>query len=60
MRPHRDDIAAFIAEPIQGEGGDNHIRPEFFQALLEIVHDHDALRSPEYLKDTARATARGL
>ena len=40
---HPDDIAAFIAEPIQGEGGDNHIRPEFFQALLEIVHDHDAL-----------------
>ncbi len=39
--PH--DIAAFIAEPIQGEGGDNHLRPEFFQALLEIVHDHDAL-----------------
>jgi L-lysine 6-transaminase len=39
--PH--DIAAFIAEPIQGEGGDNHIRPEFFAALLEIVHAHDAL-----------------
>jgi L-lysine 6-transaminase len=39
--PH--DIAAFIAEPIQGEGGDNHIRPEFFQALLELVHAHDAL-----------------
>ena len=40
---HPHDIAAFIAEPIQGEGGDNHIRPEFFAALLEIVHDHDAL-----------------
>jgi L-lysine 6-transaminase len=39
--PH--DIAAFIAEPIQGEGGDNHLRPEFFAALLEIVHAHDAL-----------------
>lgn len=39
--PH--DIAAFIAEPIQGEGGDNHIRGEFFQQLKEIVHDHDAL-----------------
>jgi L-lysine 6-transaminase len=39
--PH--DIAAFIAEPIQGEGGDNHLRPEFFQAMIKIVHDHDAL-----------------
>lgn len=24
-----DDIAAIIIEPIQGEGGDNHFRPEF-------------------------------
>jgi L-lysine 6-transaminase len=40
---HPHDIAAFIAEPIQGEGGDHHIRAEFFAALLEIVHAHDAL-----------------
>jgi L-lysine 6-transaminase len=40
---HPHDIAAFIAEPIQGEGGDNHIRPEFFQQLITIIHDHDAL-----------------
>jgi L-lysine 6-transaminase len=39
--PH--DIAAFIAEPIQGEGGDNHIRAEFFLALKQVVHDNDAL-----------------
>jgi L-lysine 6-transaminase len=39
--PH--DIAAFIAEPIQGEGGDNHIRAEFFAELIRIVHDNDAL-----------------
>jgi L-lysine 6-transaminase len=39
--PH--DIAAFIAEPIQGEGGDNHLRPEFLQAMLDLVHAHDAL-----------------
>ncbi len=38
-----DDIAAFIAEPIQGEGGDNHIRAEFFAELKTMVHDHDAL-----------------
>ena len=40
---HPHDIAAFVAEPIQGEGGDNHIRGEFFAALRQIVHDHDAL-----------------
>jgi L-lysine 6-transaminase len=39
--PH--DIAAFIAEPIQGEGGDNHMRPEFLQALQDLVHRNDAL-----------------
>ena len=39
--PH--DIAAFIAEPIQGEGGDNHLRPEFFAQMLELVHENDAL-----------------
>lgn len=38
-----NDIAAFIAEPIQGEGGDNHMRPEFLQAMLRLVHSHDAL-----------------
>ncbi len=40
---HPHDIAAFIAEPIQGEGGDNHLRPEFFRRMAQLVHDHDAL-----------------
>jgi L-lysine 6-transaminase len=40
---HPNDIAAFIAEPIQGEGGDNHLRPEFLQAMLTLVHANDAL-----------------
>ena len=39
--PH--DIACFIAEPIQGEGGDNHLRPEFLQAMQALCHRHDAL-----------------
>ena len=38
-----DDIAAFICEPIQGEGGDNHLRPEFLQAMQQLAHDHGAL-----------------
>ncbi|MEU1985338.1 L-lysine 6-transaminase [Nocardia sp. NPDC019395] len=36
-------IACFIAEPIQGEGGDRHMRPEFLQAMQRLCHDHDAL-----------------
>ncbi|WP_280265108.1 L-lysine 6-transaminase [Nocardia wallacei] len=39
--PH--DIACFIAEPIQGEGGDRHLRPEFLRAMQRLCHDHDAL-----------------
>lgn len=39
--PH--DIACFIAEPIQGEGGDRHIRPQFFAAMKQLCHDNDAL-----------------
>ena len=31
-----DDIAGLIIEPIQGEGGDNHFRNEFFTELRKI------------------------
>src|SRR5262249_24274339 len=37
------DIACFIAEPIQGEGGDNHFRPCFLQGMQELCHEFDAL-----------------
>ncbi|MEB4211560.1 L-lysine 6-transaminase [Mycobacterium sp. 94-17] len=37
------DIACFVAEPIQGEGGDRHFRPEFFAAMRELCDEHDAL-----------------
>jgi L-lysine 6-transaminase len=40
---HPHDIACFIAEPIQGEGGDNHLRAEFLQAVQQLCHDNDAL-----------------
>ena len=39
--PH--DIACFIAEPIQGEGGDRHMRPQFFAAMRELCDEFDAL-----------------
>jgi L-lysine 6-transaminase len=37
-----DDIAAVIVEPIQAEGGDNHFRPAFLQAVERKAHEHDA------------------
>ncbi|GAB2718117.1 L-lysine 6-transaminase [Nocardia thraciensis] len=40
---HPHDIACFIAEPIQGEGGDRHMRPEFLRAMRALCHEHDAL-----------------
>ncbi len=38
-----DDIAGLIIEPIQGEGGDNHFRPEFMQSLQKICNENDIL-----------------
>ncbi|KUI39707.1 L-lysine 6-transaminase [Mycobacterium sp. GA-2829] len=40
---HPHDIACFIAEPIQGEGGDRHFRPEFFAAMRTLCDEYDAL-----------------
>lgn len=40
---HPHDIACFIAEPIQSEGGDNHLRAEFLLAVQELCREHDAL-----------------
>jgi len=38
-----DDIAALIIEPIQGEGGDNHFRKEFFKEMRRICSDNDTM-----------------
>lgn len=40
---HPHDIACFIAEPIQGEGGDRHFRPSFFTAMRRLCDEFDAL-----------------
>ena len=39
----KDDIACAIIEPIQGEGGDNHFRPEFLHRLKTLCLENDAL-----------------
>lgn len=38
-----DDIAAFIMEPIQGEGGDRHFRPEFLRSIQNICKENDIM-----------------
>jgi L-lysine 6-transaminase len=37
------EIAALLIEPIQGEGGDNHFRPEFMRALREITEENEII-----------------
>jgi len=37
------DIAGFVLEPIQGQGGDNHFRPEYFQAIRQICTENNIL-----------------
>ncbi len=36
-------VAAILIEPVQGEGGDNHFRTEFFQKLRAYADAHEAL-----------------
>ena len=40
---NKDEIAALIIEPIQGEGGDNHFRCEFFKELRTLANENDFL-----------------
>ncbi len=40
---YNDDLAALIIEPIQGEGGDNHFREEYFKSLREITSKNDIM-----------------
>lgn len=43
VKQYPGDIAALIIEPIQGEGGDNHFRPEFFVELRRLADEHEFL-----------------
>jgi L-lysine 6-transaminase len=38
---NKDDVAAMVIEPIQGEGGDNHFRGEFLRALRQICDESE-------------------
>ncbi|WP_218080865.1 aminotransferase class III-fold pyridoxal phosphate-dependent enzyme [Anthocerotibacter panamensis] len=41
--PRVDDICAILVEPIQGEGGDRHLSPEFLQGLRDLSRQFDSL-----------------
>ncbi|HUR14327.1 MAG TPA: L-lysine 6-transaminase [Mycobacteriales bacterium] len=43
FQQHPHDIACFVMEPIQGEGGDHHFRPRFLQGMQELCREFDAL-----------------
>lgn len=39
---HKDDICAILVEPIQSEGGDNHLREAFLIELKKLADENDA------------------
>ena len=43
IHQNKDDIASIILEPIQGEGGDNHFRKEFFQQLRQLCDESEIM-----------------
>jgi len=43
IKENPDDIAAIIIEPIQGEGGDNFFRKEFFEQLRFLCDENDIM-----------------
>lgn len=40
---HKGRVAAILIEPMQGEGGDNHFRPEFLAKLRQYADENEAL-----------------
>ena len=53
-----EDICALILEPIQGEGGDNHFRPEFHAELRRISDENDILLIYDEVQTGFGATGR--
>lgn len=55
---HHDDICAIIIEPIQGEGGDNHIRDEFACELRQLADENDAMLIFDEIQTGVGATGK--
>ena len=43
IHDNKDDIAGLIIEAVQGEGGDNHFRKEYFMQLRQICNENDIM-----------------
>jgi L-lysine 6-transaminase len=43
LKTFGEDVACIIVEPIQGEGGDNHFRSEFWLKLKQLSLQYDVL-----------------
>ena len=40
---NKDDVCAILIEPIQSEGGDNHLRQEFLEQLRVLADENEAM-----------------
>jgi L-lysine 6-transaminase len=40
---NKDDVCAIIIEPVQSEGGDNHLRQEFMEQLRILADENEAM-----------------
>ncbi|MDH4037004.1 MAG: L-lysine 6-transaminase [Candidatus Krumholzibacteria bacterium] len=58
IQKHRNDIAALIIEPVQGEGGDNHFRPEFLRFLREITEENEIIFVADEVQTGAGLTGK--
>jgi 4-aminobutyrate aminotransferase/(S)-3-amino-2-methylpropionate transaminase len=56
FRAHKDEVAAVIVEPIQGEGGDCHASPQFFQALRRLTREHGVALIADEVQTSGGAT----
>lgn len=43
LKEQADEICCLIMEPIQGEGGDNHFRPEYLKAVKDLCLKYDIM-----------------
>ena len=43
FKENKDDICAIIVEPVQSEGGDNHLRKEFIEQLRILADENEAM-----------------
>ena len=53
-----DDIAGLIIEPIQGEGGDNHFRKEFFLELRRLCDKYEMMFIIDEIESGVGLTAK--